>query len=283
MPASQIYTNIYGTGGSSACTCCGPNWLVQILPQLEQKDLYDNVMICLDGLQANGNACSDCSVNGTNSINGVAWTAVGPTIPAILQCPSSEVMPQLTGVSGFSHPIAKGNYAGNWGNLKWQPASTTTFTGSTAGMFEVVQLVGNTTGRAKVGFRRGIRQADILDGSSKTMIASEILGVSSAKDGRGAWTWAAMGATFFTAVAPPNAIYNQSTPADVIPFCDNSVLPPKSPLYGQQSTSALAWTAAARSNHSGLVNVAMADGSNPVDQRHDRPADLASNGHTGRP
>ena len=272
MPTAQIYTKIFGTGDPNACTCCGPNWASQILPQIEQRDLFESVKTCLEAKGANGNACSDCAVGGTNPTTGTTWVAVGPIVPSTFVCPSADAHDMValggsgTGVTGFANPVGKGNYAGNWGNLMWQPASTTTFTSKSAGMFEVVDLLkatGKTTvpGQRKIGYRTGVRQADVADGTSHTMIASEVLGVASAKDGRGAWTWAAMGASFYTALAPPNAPNNVASPVDNIPLCDNIPLPPNSALTGKQGTTATAWTAAARSSHPGSVNVAMADGS----------------------
>ncbi len=80
-------------------------------------------------------------------------------------------------------------------------------------------------------------------------------------DARGAWTWGAMGASFFTAMAPPNAPYNAAAPVDVIPLYDGSALPPNNPLFGRATTSPQTWTAAARSDHPGLVNISMVDGS----------------------
>jgi prepilin-type N-terminal cleavage/methylation domain-containing protein/prepilin-type processing-associated H-X9-DG protein len=265
--------NIYQMiGGPNACTCCGPNWATQILPQIEQRELFESVKTCLEAKGVNGNACSDCAAAGTNPTTNTTWVAVGPTVPSTYICPSADNFNMValggsgTNVSGFPNPIGKGNYAGNWGNLMWQPASATTFTSTTAGMFEVVDLLkatGKTTvpGQRKIGYRTGVRQADVADGTSHTMIASEVLGVASAKDGRGAWTWAAMGASFYTAVAPPNAPYNAASPVDNIPYCDNTPLPPGSSLTGTQGTSPKAWTAAARSSHPGSVNVVMADGS----------------------
>ena len=66
-------------------------------------------------------------------------------------------------------------------------------------MFNVaaLPLTSNQTvqvGRGKLGSRLGVRVEDALDGSSNTMMISEIVGVPSATDMRGAWTWAAMGA-----------------------------------------------------------------------------------------
>ncbi len=148
MPAAQAYSNIFGPTGSNACTCCGPNWAVQILPQLEQKDLYDNVLNCMDA-STTKNACHDCAIAGTNSTTNLTWIGVGPIIPSIFVCPTSgaEVKPPLAGMlsSGTGNPIAKGNYAGNWGYTTWQFAREL----SSGGVFE----------RAKSDIRRAGRRA----------------------------------------------------------------------------------------------------------------------------
>ncbi len=284
MPAAQAYTSIFGPTGSNACTCCGPNWAMQILPQLEAKDLYDNVLSCLDA-STTKNACHDCAIAGKNSATSVTWIGVGPVIPSVFVCPTSgaEPKPPLAGINSNStgNPIAKGNYAGNWGYTTWQfyapnyPQGSVagsgppnpSFVGQAAGIFEVAQLTSSPApvGRAKAGYRKGVRQADVSDGASKTMSLAEIVAPPSnnpmSGDARGAWTWGAMGASFFTTMAPPNAPYNAAAPVDVIPLYDGSALPPNSPLFGKASTAPQTWTAAARSDHPGMVNVAMVDGS----------------------
>jgi prepilin-type N-terminal cleavage/methylation domain-containing protein/prepilin-type processing-associated H-X9-DG protein len=282
MDPKKAYTNIFGPTGSNNCTCCGPNWATQILPQLEGKDLYDNVLNCMDA-SATQNACHDCAIAGKNASTSVTWIGVGPVVPSVFICPTSsaEVKPPLAGINsgGTGNPIAKGNYAGNWGYTTWQfyapnypqPAAggpaNPTFVGQAAGVFEIAQLQSTPVpaGRAKAGYRKGVRQADVSDGASRTMCVAEIVAPRSnnpmSGDARGAWTWGAMGASFFTAMAPPNAPYNASAPVDVIPLYDGSALPPNSPLFGKASTSPQAWTAAARSDHPGMVNIAMVDGS----------------------
>ena len=256
MPAAAnqqttLYQNIFGSGASNACTCCGPNWAVQILPQLEQKNMYDNVMLCLD---TKPNACSDCAVAGTNS-SGIPWIAVGPLMPPGFLCPSTDVVLAVNNVGGMNG-IAKGNYAGNWGAGTWIP-TTQGFNGTFGGMFDIAQLPPNTVGRAKAGFGKGIRIDDIIDGSSNTILCSEVLGVSSATDARGVWTWAGMGATAFTCKFPPNPPQN----SDNLPFIDNTAVPSNSQLIAVQGTDPTQWACAARSNHTGSVNVGMADGS----------------------
>ncbi|HEV3416245.1 MAG TPA: DUF1559 domain-containing protein, partial [Pirellulales bacterium] len=104
MSAAQVYAAING-GGANACTCCGPNWAIQVLPQIEQRDMFNSVMICMDALTAAKTVCNDCATNGT-SPNGTTWTAVGPTVPPVFLCPSSSAEPiaPMNGVGGFTNP-----------------------------------------------------------------------------------------------------------------------------------------------------------------------------------
>jgi prepilin-type N-terminal cleavage/methylation domain-containing protein len=262
------------TAASNPCTCCGPAWTIAILPQLEQKPLYDNVMMCLDNGNTK-NGCTDCAAGattGTTNSNGTIWYPVGSLVPPSFLCPSAPTpMTNAATIAGFPaapQGIAKGNYAGNWGSNTWVPATTPlvsnvyktnpTFTMfNYAGMFDIAQMPSTTTGRAKMGASLGIREDDVLDGTSNTMLVSEVVPVSSASDARGAWTWPMMGATAFSAAFPPN-----SPKTDVLPFVDNTGQPTNSTLTATQSSTFTAWVAAARSVHAAnMVNVGMVDGS----------------------
>ena len=109
-----------------------------------------------------------------------------------------------------------------------------------------------------------MRIEDCLDGTSNTAMVSELIGLnttaaSAAGDARGAWTWAMMGASYFSTAFLPNSMQT-----DVLPFIDNTLITNKDPMYvpaGANPTYFL-WVAAARSTHAGnFVNVGMADGS----------------------
>jgi prepilin-type N-terminal cleavage/methylation domain-containing protein/prepilin-type processing-associated H-X9-DG protein len=263
--ATNPYQNlgyVFSSTAAGGCTCCGPNWLVQILPHMEQKAMYDSVITCLDATPTK-NACSDCAIAGVNANNNVPWDAVGPVVPASFLCPSCNVNSKFSGFGGFDHPIAKGNYGGNWGSALWAPPNATTYTGKTAGMFEMAQLTNNSPAhvwaRDRAGYGKGVRIDDCIDGASQTMIASELAPVDSPSDGRGVWTWGMMGASFYTAHDVPNAGPN----VDVLPLVDPTAVPPTSPLYVAKGTNSYqTWTAAARSYHSGgMLNIAMVDGS----------------------
>ena len=209
-----------------------------------------------------------------------AWNAQKPEpiVPSVYVCPDGgDNLTPFTG-AGMTGGIAKGNYAGNWGAGTWNPIATSAYVGTMGGMFDVVSLPftssgGQQIGRGKLGSRYGVRAEDVLDGQSNTMMISEIVGVASATDMRGAWTWAAMGATAFSVGATitngtVNAgtvhIPNSSMKADDLPNIDNSQLQLHQSRCRQlqDPSGANNWVAAARSNHSAnFVTVGFADGS----------------------
>jgi len=291
----------YGTGSViSSSVATGPNWEVAILPQMEQLPMYQSLQACMDNMTTGttGNVCSDCAKAGTNS-NGASWTAVGPLLPPGYLCPdANDPMSLYTGTVtaalSSTSSIAKGSYAGNWGAGTWICANTSGFESSVAGMFDVVSIGGATTtaagtapGRQHLGSNLGVRMQDVIDGTSNTMIVSEILGTndvgSSGQDCRGVWTWAMMGASAYTALYLPNSGTVTGT-TDVVPYMAS--LPATNPMHGTASTSlgtppttptatagpgvppwttsnaGTSWHASARSNHSGgTIIVGMVDGS----------------------
>lgn len=289
VQSSTNYSNVGGATSSSpaACTCCGPNWEVAILPYIDEAPVYANILTCLDATTANPsnafNVASNAGVAGTNPNNSVAWAAVGPTLPsAVLHCPDGgDNLNNFTG-AGMSGGIAIGNYAGNWGGGGWNPnvnPGTSTAVSNTiyAGMFDVVPLPLTTSGnepsgRTRLGSRFGVRPEDVQDGLSNTMLVSEVLGVPTPGGGdlRGAWTFAAMGASAFcvgaTYTPSTGAVANARIPNSYMPdmlptgCVDNSMVPVGTPMVAQTSPTANNWIAGARSNHaSGFVTVGFAD------------------------
>ncbi len=282
------YQNVNGSTASTAkCTCCGPNWEIAILPQMEQLPTYNNILWCMDNTSTQ-NVCSDCALPiapaTTANSNGVTWSGYGTIIPPGYTCPSAPnniTSVNATGsVGGLPSNLAKGNYAGCWGSNTWVPMNSThvspVYSSNPSftlydyhGMFDIAQLNNSSTapipaGRARLGSNQGARIEDCLDGSSNTAMVSELSAINStapsaAGDARGAWTWPMMGASYFSTAFLPNSMQT-----DVLPLIDNTSITNKDPMYvpAGASTTYTAWVAAARSSHSSnFVNLGMVDGS----------------------
>ncbi len=246
--------NNWNTGGTQVgAVCQGPNWLSNILVQMEERALAMALIPCQEREM---NACDDCEHVST-SIS-PRLTDVGRDVPGSYLCPSADRM-RIPLNTYALEALAKGNYAANFGADTYMSFQSK----ATAGPFGVVMVgVGLTTegdarcpGRYKMGHGRGVRIKQMTDGASKTMLASEVVGFDSARDGRGTWTSTAMGASVFTARTAPNA-----PEKDAIPMCDTTI-PAGNPLACSENRSNGNTYAAARSKHIGGVVVVMGDAS----------------------
>jgi prepilin-type N-terminal cleavage/methylation domain-containing protein len=87
----------------------GPNWIVMILPQMEQGDLYNSVAESIDGYMQSGGSGPGI-LNGLGS-TGPSWKTIGSTPIKTFLCPSDNgASVPYTGISGN---WARGNYACN--------------------------------------------------------------------------------------------------------------------------------------------------------------------------
>jgi prepilin-type processing-associated H-X9-DG protein len=108
------------------------------------------------------------------------------------------------------------------------------------------------------GFGKGIKLVQITDGSSNTVMLSEIYAFDHVQDARGLWIWPGMGGNAFTTKFPPNSPGN-----DVMGGCPPTPMPAGMPAElncVRNRSNGNVW-AAARSKHMGGVNAALADGS----------------------
>jgi prepilin-type N-terminal cleavage/methylation domain-containing protein/prepilin-type processing-associated H-X9-DG protein len=225
------------------------SWVFLVLPYMEQVSMYN---------AANLSQASTAFANST-----VAQAKLN-----VFNCPADP----LAGAMWLSTNLAsvpnraKGNYVVNWGNSDYEQNMTTadSFLPANLGAFATVTSIRgpfrvNNTTNAILPF--AIR--DITDGTSNTMMASEIrivpdFGTSSGvkSDSRGdVWSGTTKCGYMFTAATTPNSgIVDQ---LDGKGGCPNQNSDP--PCF--QATGSQREFNAARSYHPGGVNVLFSDGS----------------------
>ena len=259
---------VWGNGGSYAGgRMYGPSWVYQVCAQMEQQALADIVpnSLALDGSEAN----PQDNMDGIPNRGASRGMIQGPLTERIMICPSSGHNPNVhyTGVS--CQNLLKGNYVGCWGGDTWGNSAAFGGVATASGVFNVA-LVKKWPYLTRLGVGQGTRIVTIGDGTSNTVMLSEVLPFSEAlnaansdspeghnNDVRGAVIMPAAGGNMFVTYTAPN-----STTQDVLIGCDARI-PANHPNRlncTQNQTTGDTW-AAARSRHTGGVNSAFADGS----------------------
>ncbi len=240
------YLGIPNNGGNT--TAIGPNWCVRLLPYIEAGT-------ALTGTGAN--IANWRNSNGTDQ----SWMNARGVNLKPLQCPSdtgSDV--QFSGWGGLTGGWARGNYAINAGpGGFWNQ----TYNGSPSWADDLGFAVNGVTWPVSKAGGGGYTLAQItgFDGTSNTILLTEIrIGVT-ANDRRGTWALGQPGAS----VTGGNAVGDCLGPNDGTPqkyaYCDDVYMDNH---YGQQGMGAWNgcpnWQAQSRSKHTGGVMVCMADG-----------------------
>ncbi len=237
------------TGGTQCGQeCAGPNWLSNILAELEERELFESLMYCLDGQPS---AVDDCEHEEKN---------VGRRTPDNFRCPSAPSMIDNWYNGYCFERLAKGNYVANWGSGDYKGFVRV----NTRGPFRPVQVTGwkehhdnqSYNGVWKMGWGQGSAMRDIKDGTSNTMALSELLAWDKTDDIRGVWTSSSMGASIFSARFGPN-----SERVDRIAGCPSDATSLPVPKGCTNNPDKWGVFASARSQHRGGVVTAYCDGS----------------------
>ncbi len=245
------YESARGTFPNGAYGCCWGTWVVQILPYLEGGNLSDRYV----GIGDWGSHGSGDRYYGQNNL------PVTSQFLSSMTCPSDERQ-EPTGSTGFK-AVSKHNYVVNFGNTG--QIGTSHINSNNLPVEEYGQKTDgrpNTFGGAPFylsGWRDTfdpifVRMAEISDGTSNTLMLSEVI------QGRGTdlrgLTWWGWGSGFFTQL-PPNSNLPDIMQYDS--YCDDTVS--DNPPCTDPHTTSSPMTNASRSRHPGGVQVAYCDGS----------------------
>src|SRR5262245_4687430 len=197
------------------------DWMCALLPYLDQRPLYDELQSQIQ--------------SGTD----YPWYAANSSIPiSAITCPSDPGSPKTWAVGGT--PISEGfhgNYALCFGSSTLNPMTDQAGT-HRDGMFFALSRT---------------RIADVIDGTSNTLMGAEIIvvpDVGIVADTRGRHLDAVHGGTLISTGEPPN-----TRTGDKGDFCIGI---PRAPCQSNDGTDFVHF---ARSYHSGGVNASFADGS----------------------
>jgi prepilin-type processing-associated H-X9-DG protein/prepilin-type N-terminal cleavage/methylation domain-containing protein len=268
-----LVTGSQGGGLIPQARVYGPSWIMHVYAYLEESSLDQRVNsgIMVDDLDES---------NPWDNLDGTPERR--PNIDTqtyakkLLTCPSSEQSDvEYSDLSIENN--RKANYVACFGGGTMRDATSLGNT-QLAGVFGPVTNVTKYPYGERLGIGKGTRLSGISDGTSNTVMFSELLANHTAdgrtsssapsgmnRDVRGAILCPMMGGNSFSTNYPPNSRgtdISQGCPANN----DPAAKPTSDPMYCVQnriisSANGGQWQVAARSRHTGGANAAFADGS----------------------
>jgi len=237
---ADVHASAYPVGEYS---CCWGTWLVGLLPYIEQKPMFDQYQYfgSVQNQAGNNYAQTDGATRYGGALNRPVTTIQVKTYT----CPSDVI----TATPGIFSGITFHNYVGNHGNtsLGRHTPLGTTLAGTPniyGGAPFIVVGAWNSNPQA-------VRLQDILDGTSNTLLFSELV-QGKQNDLRGFAWW--NGGSHFETQYPPNSSIPDSVESNCVPA--HPLNPPCVVASTGNPTSI-----AARSRHPGGVQASLCDGS----------------------
>jgi prepilin-type N-terminal cleavage/methylation domain-containing protein len=248
----------------------GPNWIIRILPYLEQQAIYDRFDLKwpINGKNKDAPPTDPKDVRNHE--------ARGASI-GVLLCPSDGYNQVLYAgkITFHGNNWARGNYAGNAGNNYIGGGGCMRYNGDNDG-YSACTDGPNASGslpdldgwwsdyrRGVMGLNISVRIAEITDGTTKTIMVGEVRAGISDKDARGVW---AMGHAGSSLIARYGSAGDDNGPNVCFPAADDVY----SDICGEPvsreecmacHTGGAADQATVRSSHVGGAMLAMCDGS----------------------
>ncbi len=252
-----------GANGANAA-CYGPSWPWHILAEMEKAMIADGVIGAINSGDKNESNPQD-NLDGTPFRRPQFHFQI--PMQGHMTCPASQHVD--VEYADFSlENLRKANYVACFGGDSFIHAvpDSTNPNSTKRGVFGVVNQVQKNPVEMRIGYGKGVKLVNVLDGTSNTVMFSEVLPYADAhetasdapygrnRDWRGCVLVPGAGGNTFTTKFPPN------TPGvDVLPGCDTRI-PAGNPLKCTQNRADGFTFATARSRHSGGVNAAFADG-----------------------
>ncbi|WP_165247194.1 DUF1559 domain-containing protein [Paludisphaera soli] len=238
--AVHNYGDVVGALPPGASGCCNGTWQAFILPYMEQGALSNSY-----------NFSNPRYVNLANT------TVTSSFISAFL-CPSNGLQhkPVSTALGAdATGKISAHNYVANFGATDLNQQDVALDSRFAGAPFTFIAPYTNADHPASSNKGKTVTIATITDGTTNTMLASEVLIIPQSQELRGMTWWA--DATSYTALLAPNSplpdmMYGGGA-------CTPTIAKP-TPCAHSTGTPRLNYLAA-RSRHSGGVNAAMCDGS----------------------
>ncbi|WZO99244.1 DUF1559 domain-containing protein [Isosphaeraceae bacterium EP7] len=230
--------------------CCWGTWVVFVLPAMEQTAAFNGWNFAGDNSTAGAAGGSNATVL---RYSGAANTTISQTLFNVYLCPSDQPNKPLSGIPSF-------NYAANFGNTTMYQLPTIG-TGDDLVSFQKAPFTDMWPATAVNGGPKGytvsqsgtVTFASITDGTSNTMVISEIIQGKQPGDLRGFVHWG-YAAAFETNLSPnsrlPDVLWSN--------YCNPANLGGAPPCIIQ--SLAKNTVLGARSQHAGGVNAAFADG-----------------------
>ncbi len=277
VPYAWFTGNQQPPGNQNACY--GPPWPMHVLAWMEEGAAQNRVQETVEARDLN-EGCPWDNIDGlpVDLGNRRPESDIQTPMRKFMRCPSAEST-NVMYADLSTENLLKGNYVGCWGGgaqINSTPGGPSPYPANLApqlaGVFGVVPLTAKHPTGERFGTGKGTKIAEITDGTSNTVLFSEILTFNQAtgaasssmpfgsnRDVRGAMLIPMAGGNSFMTNFPPN-----SPGTDQMPSCEDTVIPISDPMRcrrtGNTNFDGQYW-AAARSRHPGGVNAAMSDGS----------------------